>query len=459
MTGNLNGNKSGEIARQLIKFSLPLIFSGILQQLYNWADAFIVGNVNGEAALAAVGATATVVNFYVTVITGFTLGLTILFAQMFGRGEIAAIPKLLSTFAIFLGGIFILLAGIGAWATPALLRLLHTTPDTISLAEEYLRIVFIGIPFLAVYNVYSGALRGIGDSRAPFYSVLLSSAVNVALDIVFVAFLHWSVAGAAVATVVSQASMTAFLVSYSGKKYGVLRFCLNRHSFDKTMLAQGCCFGVPPMLQSGIGSAGSLLLQNFMNGFGTQTVAAVTTAYRVDSIVMVPLINLGSGISTLVAQCYGEGRVHRAKKIFAVGTALMAAVSLLLTVLVIPAGGRLIAMFGAGEEAIEIGGQFFRRIAGFYLIYGLATAIRGHLEGAGDMLYTSLAGIAALASRIIASYLLVPLFANMVIAYAEGLSWVLLLLLYAIRMLWRERRFKKGGSYAGCPDCAAKSGP
>lgn len=444
MTETQTLNKFTQIAATLLKFSLPLIFSGILQQLYNWADAFIVGNVEGELALAAVGATTTVVNFYVTAITGFTLGLSILAAQKFGSGDRRAVSKIVSTFSLILGGIFLVLAAAGIFLTSPMLRLLRTTPDTIRLAEDYLQIIFLGIPFLAVYNVYSAALRGVGNSRAPFYSVLLSSAVNVALDILFVAGFHWSVAGAAAATVISQAAMTVYLVFYSVKNYEILRFRFCKAAFVKTIFFQGCRFGLPPMLQSSVSSVGSLILQNFMNGFGTQTVAAVTTAYRVDSIIMVPMINLGSGISTLSAQDYGSGQARHAKRILAAGTCLMAAVSLLLTVFVLFSGGRLIALFGAEQEAVQIGSSFFRRIAGFYLVYGLATSIRSYLEGIGDVVYSSFAGIVSLASRILASYALVSIFANMVIAYAEAFSWVVLLLLYLARLFWKERgRAKK----------------
>ena len=240
--------------------------------------------------------------------------------------------------------------------------------------------------------------------------------MNVALDVLFVAVWGWGVAGAAIATVIAQAAMTVFLTGYGIIKYPILRFRPGRQSFDRTMLAWGCRFGIPPMLQSSVSSVGSLILQNFMNGFGTQTVAAVTTAYRVDSIVMVPILNLGSGISTLVAQNCGAGQNLRARSIFRVGTAVMAAVSLLLTVLVIPTGGELIALFGAGPEAVSIGDAFFRRIACFYVVYGLANAVRSYLEGMGDVVYSSLAGMASLVCRIILSYTLVVFFANMVIA-------------------------------------------
>ena len=428
-----------ELAWTLIKFSLPLMLSGILQQLYNWADAFIVGNVVGELALAAVGSTTSMVNFYVLAVTGFTLGLSILFAQKFGGGETGDMPRLLSTFLWTLGGAFLLLAGLGMYLTEELLRLLRTNGEVLAWAEEYLRLVLAGVPFLAVYNVYSAALRGLGNSRAPFYAVLISSVVNVALDVVFVAGIGLGVAGAAVATVVSQMAMTVFLVLYTVRRYPELRFRPGRGSFHRDMLVQGCRFGVPPMLQSSVSSVGSLILQNFMNGFGTQTVAAVTTAYRVDSIVMVPILNLGSAISTLVAQSWGAGELGRARRIFRVGGVLMAAVSLLLTVLVIPTGGELIALFGAGAEAVSIGDRFFRCIAVFYLVYGLAMAVRGYLEGMGDVVYSSFAGVASLVCRIVLSYALVGVFANMVIAYAEAFSWVLLLALYLLRAVWRGR--------------------
>ncbi|MDC0700646.1 MATE family efflux transporter, partial [Blautia wexlerae] len=248
------------------------------------------------------------------------------------------------------------------------------------------------------------------------------------------------VAGAAAATVLAQAAMTCFLIVYAVKKHPLLRFRLGKGALHRTALYQGIRLGIPPMIQSSVSAFGGLLLQNFMNGFGTQTVAAITTAYRVDSIILLPIINLGSGISTLVAQSDGAGQRKRARKIFAVGTALMAAGSLLLTALVIPTGGYLIAMFGVGREATEIGRDFFQRIASFYAVYGIATAVRGYLEGLGDVLYSSIAGIASLVCRILLSYAMVPLCGNRTIAYAEAFSWGVLLALYLFRLLWKRTR-------------------
>jgi len=187
MHTNPSQNTSRSIALILIRFSLPLIFSGILQQLYSWVDAYIVGNIVGETALAAVGATGTIVNFFLMLITGFTLGLAILFGQKYGASERSELSIILSTFVLLLGTIAVILCAVSIYFTRPILTLLNTTPDSLDMAFDYLRIIFIGIPFLAVYNVYSAALRGIGDSRAPFWAVLISSVVNIILDILFVA--------------------------------------------------------------------------------------------------------------------------------------------------------------------------------------------------------------------------------------------------------------------------------
>ncbi len=205
------------IALTLIKFSLPLILSGILQQLYSWADAFIVGHVSGETALAAVGATATITDFFVLSITGFTLGLSIFAAQKYGQCHPEEISKILSSFSLLLGIVFTGLAAMGISFTTPILTLMNTPADMFSFAKDYLQIIFLGIPFLAIYNTYASLLRATGDSKAPFYAVLISSVMNVLLDILLVAVLPFGVAGAAMATVISQITMTIFIVFYATK--------------------------------------------------------------------------------------------------------------------------------------------------------------------------------------------------------------------------------------------------
>ena len=177
-----------------------------------------------------------------------------------------------------------------------------------------------------------------------------------------------------------------------------------------------------------------------MNGFGTATVAAVTTAYRVDCIALLPVINLGSGISTIVAQSYGAKNTDRAKKVFTTGVIIMIPIALTLTFVVVLFGGKMIEIFGAGEEVVAIGTDFFRSLAKLYIIYGLAMACRGYIEGLGEVVYSSVIGVTALVIRIICSYLLKGVFDNMVIAYAEGISWTVLLALFAVRIAIKRKQ-------------------
>ena len=425
--------KHRKIVTELVSFTLPLILSGLFQQLFSWVDAFIVGNVNGEAALAAIGATNSIYSLFVSLITGFTSGLSVLCAQMHGRGEKERIRETLSSNVIVLTLVFLFISFAGLVFTGDLLSVMDTPENILFQSESYLSIMMTGIPFLVVYNVYSAVLRGEGNSRAPFTAVLVSSLSNVVLDLLFVAGFGMSCAGAAAATVIAQAAMTVYLVIYTVVRYPHLHFRLFCRPVGVHTLKRSAVFGFPPSVQSGITSAGNVVLQSFMNGFGEKTVAAITTAYRVDTVILLPIINLGSGISTLVAQREGSGDRQGALNVLRAGLVLMACVSLALTLLVFTFGSSLIAMFGLSGDTVLIGRSFFRGLSTFYVIFGLSMALRGFIEGRGDMLASGLLGISSLTVRIIMSYVMKPFFGNMTIAYAEAVAWIYQLIVYFIR--------------------------
>lgn len=426
----------GSVVKSLLSFTIPLVLSGLLQQLFNWVDAFIVGNVNGELALAGIGATTSIYNLFITVITGFTAGLSVLTAQQYGRREREKIKGTLSSYSILLGLFFLLLSIAGIALTDNILHLMRTPENIFSSAKDYLGIILIGIPFLAVYNTYSAILRGIGNSRAPFVAVLISSIANVLLDLVFVIGFDYGAKGAAIATAIAQAAMSLFIIFYAHLRYPMLSFTL---SFDRS-LKDGASFGLPPAVQSGASSIGNVILQQFMNGFGEKTVAAITTSYRIDTVILLPITNLGSGIATVAAQNIGAGNPERARKVLKVGAAMMAVVSVFLTLIVLIFGSSLIALFGLTLDTVEIGRAFFYGIAPFYIVFGLSMAIRGYLEGCGDMLFSGLAGVSFLVVRIICSYALDDMFGNMVIAYAEAIAWVFLLALVSLRYLQKSKK-------------------
>ena len=426
------------MTRQLIEFSIPLVLSGLLQQLFSWADAFIVGNILGEGALAAVGATMYISALYLAAVTGFTSGVSILSAQMFGQGRHEEQKKVLFTFLMVLSGAFLVATGAGLYLVEPILRMMDTPADIFDMAREYLWIVMWGVPFLTIYNVYAAVLRGIGDSRSPTAAVMVSVSVNVVLDVLLVGVIPMGVAGAALATVLSQVMMALFLVVYAGRRHALLHLDFGNERVDLGLFREGCRLAVPITVQSLVCSVGGLTLGAFMNGFGSQTVAAISTAYRVDSVILLPVFNLGTGISTLAAQSTGAGEHQRARKFLYVGSALMAVVCIFLTGFVLVAGGPLVGLFGVTQEATQIGGEFFRCIAVFYVIHGWTNSLRGYLEGVGDVVFTGATGILSLLVRIALSYALMDTFGNMVIAYAEGLAWCFTFVLFLVRVATRK---------------------
>ena len=410
--------KKQSTARELVAFSLPLIFSGILQQLYSWADAFIVGRAEGELPLAAVGATTSISYFLINTILGLTLGLSIMGGQHFGRGDKATARKILNCFLPLLTAVFAVLAALCfAFAAPVL-RLMDTPEDIFAYALDYLKIIMLGIPFLAVYNLYAALLRAVGNTKAAFYAVLLSSVLNVALDVLFLVGFGWGVAGAAAATVLSQMAMTAFIILYTARRYSWLMHAKGERRLDKAVFAQGMRFAIPPAVQNSVTSLGNLVLQNFMNGFGSVTVLAITTAYRVDSMMLLPIFNLGAAVSSMTARAKGANDEKRIRSCFTAGTWLMVGVCAALSVFMFLWGAWFVGIFD---------------LSIFYTLFGVGIVLRSVLEGVGDLTWASAIGMGMLGVRIAFSYLLRPLLMERTIAIAEGIAWVLMF----AALVWR----------------------
>lgn len=425
-------------ARELIAFSLPLILSGILQQLYSWADAFIVGHAEGELPLAAVGATLSISSFLINTITGFTLGLSIMAAQHYGRRDTDTVRRVLRSFLPAGVGAYAVLSALALVLAAPILHVMATPEDIFGWAQSYLQIIFAGVPFLACYNLFAALLRAVGDTKAAFYAVLLSSALNVALDVLFIVVFGWGVSGAAAATVVSQAAMTAFIVLYTRRRYPWMMQGGER--FDRAVFAQGLRFSVPPAIQNSVTSLGNLVLQNFMNSFGSVAVLAITTAYRVDSMMLLPIINLGAAISSMTARAKGAGDEGKIRSCFQTGLGMMVTVAAVLSVVMFLLGATFVGIFGVTGEALEIGAQFFRDLSIFYTLFGVSIVLRSVLEGVGDITWCSVIGIGMLGMRILFSYLMRPYFGGRTIAFAEGAAWTLTLLIFIARMVRVKRK-------------------
>lgn len=441
----------GSIARTLVVFSIPLALSGLLQQLYNWVDALIVGNFVGETSLAAVGAAGIIPGLFISVILGFCVGVSIVISQAYGAGDQATISRVTGAFTALLTLVSLALAALGIALTGPLLRLLGTPEDILDLSAQYLRILFFGLPALSVYNVYGAALRGIGDSRTPLNAIALSSAANVVLDLLLVAVIPLGVQGAAIATVLSQWVMSLYLLFHVPRRHPLLKYPVNRSLLDRHAIRRGLSLGLPTMVQAAIRSVGGMMLQSVMNGFGSTTVAAITTAYRIDTLTLLPVTNIGAGVSTFVAQNKGAGDLPRAQKGLRAGVLIAAVSSVVTTTAVVLLGEGLMRLFGITEQAVRIGRDFLFFCAVFYPVFGVEQAIIGYLQGMGDVRFTAFASISSLAVRVLLSFLFAGTVGNRIIAYAEMVSWVYCLVVCAARYAVIRRR----GAIAAVPGVAA----
>lgn len=434
----MNKPSRSSLALEMLRFSLPLMLSGVLQQLYSWADAFIIGHAEGEMQLAAVGATTSLCNFLSNTILGLTLGLSILAARYVGAGRRERVRSVFVSFLPLLAAVYALIALGASFFLEPVLTLMDTPPEIFSDALAYLRIILPGVPFLACYNLYAALLRALGNTKAAFYAVLLSSLTNVVLDILLVAVLPFGVAGAAAATVLSQIGMTVFIVLYAARKEpALLRPAIQVPSLR--VLAEGMRFAAPPALKNSVTSLGNLTLQGFMNSFGATTVLAVTTAYRVDCITLLPIINLGAAISIMTAQASGAQNSRRIRACLKTGSLLMLTIAVLLAGAMFSFGAVFISLFGVTGNALQQGRVFFQDLSIFYPVFGLSIVLQSVLEGVGDITFCSVIGVASLALRIALSFALRPILAERTIAIAEGIVWVTTLCVFALRMAMRKK--------------------
>lgn len=415
----------GNVFKALLHFTVPLIFSGLLQQLYYIADSIIVGNFLGENALAAVGVSAPVINVFIFVIIGLVSGYTILISQYYGAKEYNKISRLSSTFFLFIMVSAFIISIAGFILKENILNLLHTPLEILQSSSTYLSIVFIGVPALILYNLCSSMLRGIGDSKTPLYAIILSTTINIILDLVFINILFWGIKGAAIATVIAQSVSSLYLLVYIHKQHPLFKISFRRDFVDTALFLDSIKLGAPRVIQSSVASVGSLLLQNIMNSFGVDVVTAITTAYKIDTLTILPIINISSAISIFVGQNIGANNMERAKKGLKKGILIILTVSVIITSIFVFAGEELMKLFGVSDGIAALGQRFFLTCAVFYPLLGLENAYAGFLQGNKDVVFTSASNMLSLALRVFLSYALAGKLGFDVIAFSEACSWVL----------------------------------
>ena len=431
---------TGSPLARILAFCAPLLVGNLFQQFYNLADSILVGRILGVRAFAAVGATGAL-NF---LILGFALGIcsgfAIPIAQSFGAGDMDTVRSRAGQ-TVWLGLIFsALITFVTYFWTDEILRLMRTPDEIFDEAYRYIFIVFMGTGFTILYNLASGVLRALGDSRTPLYFLMGAVTVNVFLDVLFMKTLHMGVEGAALATVLSQAASGFACLLYIRRKVPVLR--LDRRSLRPSPRRMGyiASIGVPMGLQFSITAVGSIILQSAVNGLGANAVAAVSAASRVHNIVAAPLETCGVAMATYCGQNLGAGRIDRIRE----GLRAMVVVSFLYCgfgFLVDAFAGTDIAQLfvDASESAILSDvHRYLVAIGSAYPMLAIIFLFRNGLQGMGFSNKAMLAGLAELVARVVVAFGFVGRLGFRAVCFANPAAWLaadlLLLSLYHIEM-------------------------
>lgn len=396
----------GSPAKLIWSFSIPMFIGNLFQQFYNMVDAIVVGRFIGPQALAAVGTSFPVIFLLVSVVLGLSMGSGIVISQYFGAKDHAKTRRAISTAITFQVISAAVVSIVGVFASRPLLVLLGTPESILPDAAAYMQIFFGGVVFMFVYNALAGILRALGDSKTPLYFLIVSTIVNVVLNVYFVVYLGWGVPGVAWATVISQGLSSALSLIYIFYRIPFLKFSRHEWSFDRDIFANMVKIGIPSSLQQGIASVGMLVVQSLVNGFGPTTMAAFAAAGRMDSFAMMPIMNFSMAISTYTGQNIGAGRFDRIGAGLKATLAMVIVSTLMVTILVFTVGAQLVTVFvsAAETEVIAMGVDYMRTVSVFYVVFGTLMVLNGVLRGAGDAFIPLFTSLTSLVVRVAMAY-------------------------------------------------------
>ena len=370
----------------ILQFAWPMLLGNVFQQLYNVVDSIIVGNYLGKEALAAVGASAPIIFAMVSLIIGFSMGFTIIISQFFGAKKMDMVRRTIDTLNIFLFFSSIVISALGVYFSEDLLRLLNIPETIIEPATIYLRIYLSGLVFFFGYNSTAAILRGVGDSKTPLYFLIISTVLNIILVLLFVVVFHWGIAGASVATLISQGVAYIISVFYLNIHYKEICIKLKNLVFDWAILKKSIAIGLPTGLQITFVSIGMMALMSIVGGYGTDVIAAYSVAIRIDSFASLPAMNFSAALSSFVGQNIGAEKHERVKKGYVATLQMNAVITILMTAVILIFPGWLMKAFTPDLEVINIGKEYLYIVGGFYIVYTSMFVNNGVMRGAGDTL-------------------------------------------------------------------------
>ena len=396
----------GNIWKHIIKFTLPIFFGSLLQQLYNTVDTIVVGNFCGEESLAAVGTTANFTFIFLAIAIGFSAGTGVLVSQSFGAKNEEYLKNSAKVGIIFILTLGIVMGIFGVViARPAYKYLVNVPSDFLELTIQYFVIYSLGLVFQYGYNIFSAILRSVGDSAATLYFLLIASILNIFLDIVFVKYFGLGVVGVAIATDISQAVSFICAYIYMRKKYRIFKFKFNEYIFNKTIIKKIIEIGLPIALQLIVVSLGLVFIQRAVNDFGKSMTASFTVGQRVELYLRLPCNAFQTTMATFVGQNIGAKKIDRVK----IGVRDTMLISLFLTgliaIFIFNYSNDIISFFGISNEAAELCNQHLKTISIINIVLSMYVPIYGVFQGANHSKVPTFIVLCALFTRVLVTYL------------------------------------------------------
>lgn len=436
---------NGSPMKLILQFCIPLFFGMLFQQFYSMMDTVIVGKFLGVSALAAVGATGSINFMIIGFCMGVCNGFAIPVAQQFGAGDYHALRKYVANSA----WLSIVFAGVMTAAVCVLCRRIllwmNTPADILDGAYSYIFVIFLGIPVIYLYNLLSGIIRSLGDSKSPLIFLIFSSVLNIILDMVLILVFHMGVSGAAWATVISQAISGVACLIYMIKRFDILKMSRDEWRADGIYVKNLCNMGIPMGLQYSITAIGSVILQTSVNTLGSLAVAAIAAASKIGMFFCCPFDAMGSTMATYAGQNVGAGRLERVSRGMK-STCVLGLVYSVLAFLVLAFFGKTIALLfvSPSEHAIlQDVNSYLVITAAFFFPLALVNIVRFTIQGLGFSRFAILAGVCEMAARSLVGLGFVPVFGYIAACFASPVAWIcadLFLIpayLYVMKKLYR----------------------
>jgi putative MATE family efflux protein len=445
MSKNSKSMLSGNAVKSILLFALPILFASLLQFNYTLVDNIIVGRYVGKDALAAVGNVGSINSFIIGAALGLTSGFTIPVAHAFGakdKEKVALYSGSSISMAFLIGTIIVIVAHV--ISTP-LLKLIGTPDEIIGLSASYVNILYFGVPLQMLSNNFTAISRAVGESKKPLFFFTASVIVNFILDLLFVKRFGWGVEGAAIATLISHlvaCILTGFYIFRINKDVDIH---LSSLRLKKSVALEQLKLGIPVSLQFTITSIGTMCLQSAVNSFGSNVMAGLTAAGRVENVTNISMSAVGVATQTFVGQNYGAGNYKRITDTVRKMFFLELAISVFMSLILITAGPHLVSLFITvpNEEMLFASRRYLLAIAECYSLVSILFILRNTLQGLGFTYANAVAGLGELCGRIIVSLILVHFFGFTIVCYAAPTAWLLADIPLAVIYLKKQSEFKR----------------